>query len=310
MTIAQGRGRRKAGTRSGASTPWASIALFLGPPLLFYIVFTIYPLLATIWYSFNNMVPAGGKIVTTFAGLGNYRALLSDSIFLQAVLNTAIWGVVGPTLEMVTALALAIVLYFKVPLHRFFRTAWVTPYLVSGVVVGIVFRWILGSDWGLLNNFLRAVGLKALALDWMGRTDTVLWMVILVHWWHTFGYSFILLLAGLTAIPEELLEAAYIDGASRLQTSFRILLPLLRPTAVTVLILSFIGKMQAFNVVWVLSNGGPMHASETVATYVQKRAFGWFSLDLGYPSAIAVVWFGVVAISVGLISRRLTPRAD
>jgi multiple sugar transport system permease protein/raffinose/stachyose/melibiose transport system permease protein len=89
-----------------------------------------------------------------------------------------------------------------------------------------------------------------------------------------------------------------------------VLLPLLRPTIVTALILSFIGKMNAFNVVWVLTNGGPLHFSETVATYVQKRAFNWNTLDLGYPSAIAVVWFGVVVIGIGLISRRLRSRIE
>src|SRR5437762_6604110 len=100
--------------------------------------------------------------------------------------------------------------------------------------------------------------------------------------------SFVLILAGLSAMPVELLEAAYIDGASRLQTIRKVILPLLRPTLVTVLILSFLGKMNAFNVVWVLTNGGPMHYSETVATYMQKRAFAWNSLDLGYPAAIGV----------------------
>jgi ABC-type sugar transport system permease subunit len=165
-------------------------------------------------------------------------------------------------------------------------------------------------DWGLLNATLRLIGLDTLALNWLGRRDTPLWVVIIVHWWATFGYSFILLLAGLTAIPYELVEAAYIDGASTVQAALRILLPLLRPTFVTVLILSFMGKMRAFDVVWVLTHGGPMHFSETVATYVQKRAFGWGSLDLGYPSAMAVIWFGVVMVSVGLITRLMRSRAE
>ena len=108
----------------------------------------------------------------------------------------------------------------------------------------------------------------------------------------------------------ELLEAAYIDGASRMKAIWYVLLPLLKPTAITVLILSFMGKMHAFHVVWVLTNGGPLHFSETVATYVQKRAFGWSSLDLGYPSAISVVWFGLTVIGVGIISRWLRARAE
>jgi multiple sugar transport system permease protein/raffinose/stachyose/melibiose transport system permease protein len=278
--------------------------------MVYYAIFVIYPLFATFYYSLHNISPVAGKVVTTFVGLQNFKDLFSDDIFLRAVRNTATWGIAGPTLEMLTATTLAFVVYFKVRFYRFYRTAWFTPFLVTGVIVGLVFRWMFNVDWGLLNATLRLIGLDTLALNWLGRKDTPLWVVIIVHWWATFGYSFILLLAGLTAIPHELVEAAYIDGASTVQAALRVLLPLLRPTFVTVLILSFMGKMRAFDVVWVLTHGGPMHFSETVATYVQKRAFGWGSLDLGYPSAMAVVWFGVVMVSVGLITRLLQSRME
>jgi multiple sugar transport system permease protein/raffinose/stachyose/melibiose transport system permease protein len=301
-----------AARRKRSRKPWGAILLFLGPVILAYVIFVAYPLLATLYYSFHRISPVGGKVVTTFVGLENYRDLLSDDIFInKAVRNTLIWGVVGPTIEMVTATTLAFVVYFRVPFHRFYRTAWFMPRLVSGVIVGLVFRWIFNVDWGLLNVTLRAIGLDALALNWLGRIDTPLWVVIFVQYWATFGYSFILLLAGLTAIPEELIEAALIDGANRVQTVTRIMLPMLRPTFVTVLILSFMGKMRAFNVVRVLTDGRPLHFSETVATYVQKRAFGWQgSLDLGYPSAMAMVWFGVVMVGVWLINRWLSRRVE
>lgn len=289
---------------------WGAILVFLAPVMLYYLIFTIYPLLATLWYSLHNITPRMGEIITTFVGFRNYLDLFSDDIFITAVINTAIWGLLGPTIEMLTSLSLALVVYFGTPLKRFFRTAWFLPVLVSGVIVGLIFRWIFNYDWGLANTILRAVGLDVLAVNWLGRRDTPLFVVIFVHWWATFGNSFILLLAGLTAIPQELLEAAEIDGANRRQVIHKIILPLLRPTFVTVLILSFMGKMRAFNVAWVLTGGGPVHASETVATYVQKRAFYWNSLDLGYPSAIAVFWFGVVLISVGIMNRLLRKRTE
>lgn len=290
--------------------PWAATVLFIGPAVVYFALFTIYPLLATFYYAFHRIAPAAGRLVTTFVGLENFRDLLGDPIFFLAVRNSLTWGVVGPSIEMVTALTLAFVIYYRVPLHRFFRVAWFTPILVSGVIIGLVFRWIFNYDWGLLNSGLRAIGLDALALNWLGRRDTPLAVVIFVHFWATFGFTFVLQLAGLTAVPNELTEAAEIDGASRPQVIRYVLLPLLRPTIVTALILSFIGKMNAFNVVWVLTNGGPLHFSETVATYVQKRAFGWTSLDLGYPSAIAVAWFGVVVIGISLIARWLRSRVD
>lgn len=302
--------RPSAGRSRLSPTPWGAIVVFLAPPMLYYAVFILYPIVATFYYAFHSIVPEGGRLVTHYVGLQNFGQLFSDDIFFRAVNNTIIWAVAGPLIEMVTATALAFFVYYRVPLHRFYRTAWFAPMLVSGVIVGLVFKWIFNFDWGLINAALRGLGLSDLALNWLGRRDTPLAVVIFVHYWATFGYSFILLLAGLSAVPEEVVEAAHIDGASRVQTSLRVLLPILMPTFITVLILSFMGKMRAFHIVWVLTGGGPMHFSETVATYVQKRAFGWNDLDLGYPSAMSVVWFGVVMIGVGLIHRWLKSRVD
>lgn len=293
-----------------ARKPWGAIALFIAPVMVYYTVFTLYPIVATFYYSFHTIEPIAGKLIVTFVGLQNFLALLQDDIFIRSVQNTLIWAIAGPILEMATATPLAFFVYFRVPFYRFYRVAWFAPMLVSGVIVGLVFKWIFNFDWGLINVALRTIGLNDLALNWLGRRDTPLWVVIFVHYWATFGYSFVLLVAGLSAIPEELIEAARVDGASTLQASLKILLPLLMPTFITVLILSFMGKMRAFHVVWVLTGGGPMHFSETVATYVQKRAFSWSTLDLGYPSAMAVVWFGVVMIGVALINRWLKARTD
>lgn len=289
--------------------PWGPIALFLAPVMLFYVAFVLYPLVATVFNSFHRIEANMGQITTTYVGLDNYSALRDDRIFERAVRNTLIWSAVGPAAEVFTAVGLALLVYFKVPFYRFYRIAWFTPMLVSGVIVGLVWRWIFNYDWGLLNEGLRAVGLDGLALDWLGRRDTPLFAVIFVHYWSTFGFSFVLVLAGLSTIPDDLIEAARVDGATAGRIVRHVLLPMLRPILVTVTLLSFMGKMRAFNVVWVLTGGGPLHFSETVATYVHKRAFLWRSFDLGYPSAIALVWFGVVLIGVMLLNRWLKRRA-
>jgi multiple sugar transport system permease protein/raffinose/stachyose/melibiose transport system permease protein len=293
-----------------SAKPVGAIIIFIAPVMLYYAAFILYPIGATVANSFLSMTPRMGRLVTRFVGLANYKALFSDEIFLTSVKNTAIWATVGPVLEMLVAVVLAFILYFKVPFHRFYRVAWFSPILVTGVIVGIVFKWIFNLDWGLLNAFLRAVGFESLAKNWLGSPVTALWVVIFVHFWNTFGHSFILLLAGLSTISPELLESAALDGASKLKTSIHILFPMLMPVFITTTILSFMGKMRAFHVVWVLTNGGPMHGTETVATYVQKRAFGWASLDLGYPSAIAVFWFMIVVIGVSVINRRLQKNLD
>ena len=309
-TTARTRTRARQHARVTRRAPWSAIALFIAPVMLYYALFVLYPIVATFYYSFHTIEPISGKLTATFVGLQNFFALFEDDIFIRSVQNTIIWATAGPIIEMATATTLAFIVYFKTPFHRFYRVAWFAPMLVSGVIVGLVFKWIFNFDWGLVNVALRAIGLNDLALNWLGRRDTPLGVVIFVHYWATFGYSFVLLVAGLSAIHEELIEAARIDGASTIQASLKILLPMLMPTFITVLILSFMGKMRAFHVVWVLTGGGPMHFSETVATYVQKRAFSWSTLDLGYPSAMAVVWFGVVIVGVALINRWLKSRID
>src|SRR5690606_32870957 len=150
------------------------VLLFLAPVMLFYAAFVLYPVGATVYNSFHTIEANLGQITTTFVGLDNYKALPDDKIFIQAVKNTFIWSTVGPTLELITAVGLALLVYFKVPFFRFYRVAWFTPMLVSGVIVGLVWRWIFNYDWGLLNVGLRALGLDSLAVNWLGRRDTPL----------------------------------------------------------------------------------------------------------------------------------------
>ena len=281
----------------------ASAWLFIGPGLVYFSVFVLYPIVATVVNSFTETVSVAGTAQMRFVGLKNYVALLTDAIYLRSVENTAIWAIVGPILEIALATFLALQVFHRTPLYRLFRFVWFTPVLVSGVVVGLVFRWILDNQWGVLNFALRRIGLGALALNWLGRTDTPLLIVILVHLWNTFGYSFVMLLSALSTVKEELLDSARIDGASRSQVNRRIIIPLLLPALSTVFLLSLLGKMRTFDIAYVLTRGGPLHATETVATYVQMRAFAWRSIDLGYPSAIAVTWFYIAIIVVGLLRR-------
>lgn len=368
--------------------PWGAIAIFIAPVMIYYCVFIVYPIFGTVYYSFHNIAPQAGKMVTRFVGFDNYEKLVKgllpfwkttvgyklnkkalgflkeegvsestfqqlqalknkkfptevefltaveaqighedsvrykklilqhahmqkdsgDRIFRMAVQHTLIWGAVGPTVEIMFATILAFIVYFKVPFHRFYRTAWFAPMLIVGVIAGIIWKWLFNFDWGLINVGLRAIGLDQLALNWLGRRDTPLWVVIFVHFWNTFGFSFVMVTAGLTQVSQEVVESARIDGANTLQVCRRILLPLLLPVFKTVLLLSFMGKMRAFHIVWTVTQGGPMNFSETVATYVQKRAFGWGTVDLGYPTAIAVFWFGIVIIGVILIDHWLKKR--
>lgn len=322
-----------AGPRRKNRYPWAWIILFLAPALFFYCLFIIVPVGMTFFNSVNRLQVLGASgIHYTYLGLQNYLALIpqpeitfdpsqmtfglipftlvwGDDIFRRAVEHSLIWGFVSPIFDIPVAVILAYVLYLKVPLTRFFRFAWFTPMLISWVVVGIMFRWIYNYEWGAVNEVLRAVGLGSLAVNWLGRTDTALPALMVMGMWKFLGFNLILLLAAISSLPADLVDAARIDGCNRRQILWSIVLPLVRVTVVNLAILDFMGKMKAFAEVWVTTNGGPVYHTETVATYMQKRAFDWQTLDLGYPSAIAVLWF-IVVFGLAVLFQRILQHRD
>lgn len=289
--------------------PWRSIVVFLAPALILYLGFIIYPVLATIFNSFHILrMDLGMKL--EFVGLTHYLELLTeDDQFRKAVTHSLVWAVVAPLIELTIAFVLAFLLYTKVRGWRIFRVAWFAPMLLAGVVVSVLWKWIYNYDWGIINLVFRTLGLGSLATNWLGDPDIAFPALIAVTTWMFMGFNMVILLASMASIPSELLEASQVDGATTRQVIRNIMLPLLRPTIANLAILSFIGKMKQFEIVWVMTRGGPMLGTETVATYVFKRAFEWRTLDLGYPSAIAVLWF-VVILALTLILTRVLQRRD
>lgn len=272
------------------------LAMFLAPALLIYGAFTAWPVLRTFYNSFNTVLPRGR---VDFIGLENYRALLfDDATFWKAIGNTMTWATVAPVLDVALGLGLALILYAKVPFARFFRVAWFTPVLISYVVVGILWMWIYNYDWGVVNEFLRLIGLENLVQPWLGNPDTALWSLILAQLWQWTGFNMVVCLAALHAMPSEVLEASELDNCGWFEKTIYVIIPMIRPTLVNLLIISFIGKMKVFDLVWIMTQGGPLWSTETVSTYVFKRAFDWDTFDLGYPSTIATVWFFVVVAFV------------
>lgn len=284
--------------RQGADprvAPWYVLITFLAPALLVYAAFTAYPVARTFY---NSVLMVEDLSSGEFVGLANYIELASDSTFWMAVSNTMIWSLVAPALDVTTGLLLALCLYAGVPFARFFRVAWFTPVLLSYVVVAIMWTWIYNYDWGVLNIVLRALGLDALTASWIGDPDLALGSLIVTHSWKWAGFNMVVCLAALHSLPREVLEAAELDACGWWRKLIYIIIPMLRPTLLNLLVLAFIGKMKVFDLVWIMTQGGPLWATETVSTYVYKRAFNWNTFDLGYPSAIAVVWFIVVLVFV------------
>jgi ABC-type sugar transport system permease subunit len=285
--------------------PWPLIAAFLLPALAFYAAFTAYPVVRTMWNSFHVILP---NRPTEFIGLANYRALLADDIFRRAVGNTLLWAGIAPLVDVGLGLLLALVLYSKVRGSSFLRVLWFTPVLLSYVVVAILWRWLYNYDWGVVNSALRGLGLDSWATPWLGNPDTALWALMLAHVWKWAGFNMVVCLAALHALPSEVIEAAELDNCGWPAKTVFVIVPMLRPTLLTLLVLSLIGKMKIFDLVWIMTRGGPLWSTETVATYTYKRAFDWSSFDLGYPSTIAVVWFLVVIAVALTLSRALRQR--
>ncbi len=279
---------------------WGVIMAFLAPTLLLYLLFTAYPVLKTFYNSIHLIRPHQPD---EFVGIANYIELLTgDRIFNKAVVNTFIWATVAPIVDVILGLLLATCLYTKIPFARFFRVAWFSPVLISYVVVGVIWMWIYNYDWGVVNALLRGLGLESWTEVWLGRPDTALWAVILVDAWKWVGFHMVICLAALHSLPSEVIEAAELDNCGWFAKLIHVKIPMIRITLVNLLILAFIGKMKVFDLVWIMTKGGPLWATETLSTYTYKRAFQWDTFDLGYPSAIAVVSFIVVMTLVLLLS--------
>ena len=247
-----------------AQNPWGVIMTFLAPALFFYLFFTAYPVLRTFYNSFHKILPNRGD---EFIGLVNYIELLtSDMIFDKAVVNTFIWATVAPLADVTLGLVLATCLYARIPFSRFFRVAWFCPVLISYVVIGVIWMWIYNYDWGVVNGMLRWLGLGDWAMVWLGRPDTALWAVILVDAWKWVGFHMVVCLAALHSLPSEVIEAAELDNCGWFAKLFHVVVPMIRGTLLNLLILAFIGKMKVFDLVWIMTKGGPLWSTETLAT--------------------------------------------
>ena len=226
------------------------------------------------------------------------RSWSSDDIFWRAVRNTITWACFSPLIEVSVALMLALALYAKVPGARFFRVAWFTPVLMSYVVVGILWLWIYNFDWGPVNAALARDRPRRLGAGLARRSQNRAALPDFRDSWMWVGFNMVVLLAALHSLPQEVLEAAELDNCGWGGKLVFVIFPLLRATLLNLIVLSFIGKMKIFDLVWITTKGNPLWATETVSTYVYKRAFEWTTFDLGYPSTIAAVWFVIVLVAV------------
>jgi len=294
------------GTRSGPRLPgkWLTVSLFLLPALALYLVFVIVPIIQAAHFSlykWNGLGP-----LDDFIGLKNYKVALASDVFWQAVGNNVLVIVLSLLLQIPFSLGLAVLLNRHFPGRAIFRLLFFVPYVLSEAITGIVFRLLLQPD-ALVDSGLKTVGLEGLIQDWLGNTDIVMITLFVIISWKYFGFHMILLLAGLQGIPRDIEEAALIDGAGRWQAFRYVTLPLLGPTLRVSIFLSVIGALQLFDLVWVMTGGGPLTASTTMAVNMFKT--GFVRQQMGYGSALAVLLF-LCALVVALLYQRFVLRRD
>jgi raffinose/stachyose/melibiose transport system permease protein len=320
LTVTEGARSRRVRNRVGAHAlppsrsrrrgiGWAQrleIAALSGPALLMFLGFVIFPVVMAAYYGFYRW--KGFGVPTHFVGLDNYVTILQDKGFRQALWHNGVIVALSLILQGPIALGFALLLNQKVRGQSIIRVLIFVPYVIAEVIVATGWSLMLQTN-GAVNDFLRSIGLGGLAHDWLANPKFAIWTLMLILTWKYIGFAVILFLAGMQNIPEELSEAAAVDGASYWQTQRRITVPLLAPTIRIWAFLSIIGALQLFDLVYIIwgqyvsSTAG----TSTMATYMVTE--GRNAGNYGYGNAVAVVLF-LISLVVALLYQRFVLRRD
>ncbi|MFD4715439.1 carbohydrate ABC transporter permease [Streptomyces sp. NPDC058430] len=284
---------------------WLTAFLFTVPGLILFLAFVAVPILYAGYVSLFNWGGFGSP--SDFVGVDNFTRLFQDPVFLGDLWRGLLLVALSLGLQLPFALAMAVLLNQKLRGRAVYRMLFFAPYVLSEVITGVLFSMIFAPDSGLADKVLGAVGLDGVGGLWFAGQSTVMATLFLVMTWKYFGFHMMLLLAGLQGIPPELTEAARIDGANAWQRFRNITLPLLGPTIRMSIFLSVIGAIQLFDLVWVVTQGGPDHHSETMA--VTMFQFGFKRYQMGYASAISIVMF-LISLVFALFYQRYVLRRD
>ena len=276
---------------------------FLLPDLLGLAVFVVLPIIGAFYISLHDWTGIGNQ---QWAGFDNYKTLIHDKAFLRSLKITAIYTASFVPLLYIISLGLALLVNQGLKLTGAMRTAFFAPYMVSLVISSVIWSFMLQDPAGVLNVIIGWLGFAP--QSWLGSTNLALISVILVTLWQSVGYSMIIFLAGLQDIPRVYYDAARVDGAGPWRRLVSITLPLLKPTSVFVLIISFIGAFQLFDPIFVMTQGGPANATTTTVYYIYQQAFQF--LQLGYASALSVVLFLIILVFSLLQLRAFRDEAD
>lgn len=278
-------------------TPSRDVLLLLGPAVVYLVVFSVFPLLYSLRISLTDLKAADAT--ANFVGLDNYVQLLGDPFFWNAAGNTVV--MVGASLAIQVVVGTMLALFFNMHLRGswFVRGLLVLPMLLTPIVVGVMWRALLNPDWGLVNWFIGLFGVEP--PNWLGSTDWAVRTLVLVEVWQWTPFVFLIVFARLQALPQDVFEAAQVDGAGRLATLRRVTLPLLYPAIAFAAIFRGIDALRSFDLVYGLSYGGPARASTTLSFLAFQNGFQF--QNYGYAAAIAYVMVIVLIVATTILLR-------
>lgn len=279
---------------------WAYIFLF--PVIIGFLVFTVIPVIVSLYYSLTDY---DGILDPNFVGLSNYVSLFTNEEFGHSLWNTLYFAIGTVPVGAFLSLLVAVLLSQKIKLQSVYRSAFFIPVIVSFVSVAMVWQWMYNQDYGLINSFLGALGLPQ--PPWIASEAWAMPSVIIMSIWKSLGFNSVILLAGIQGISPSLYEAADIDGANMFQKFTKITLPLIKPTMMFVLIISMINAFQAFDQIYIMTNGGPGSATEVVCYLIYMNAFQYFKQ--GYASAMAYVLF-IIIFAGSIIQLKFSEREN
>ncbi len=280
--------------------------LLLTPSLLIMLGITLWPVIWTLILSFFN-APQGINQTRTFVGLGNYTSMLTDEIFRETIWRTLYFTVVSVGLELGLGLAIAQLIHSKPWGWKFLRLSLIIPWAVPTIVNGSMWRWIYSADFGALNGALMALGLIKHYIPWLTMTNVAMNLVIIADVWHTMPFVALVLQAALATLPEDIEEAAAVDGANAWQRFWQIRAPLLRPAILVALIVRMVDAFRVFDIVYIITAGGPAYSTLTITylTYLNSFSFG----KQGTGAALSFL-ISAVTITLALIYIRLLYRPE
>jgi multiple sugar transport system permease protein len=289
----------RSGERSQRRAGW----MFVAPALILIAIFFVVPVVASLGLSLTDfdIYAIADPRNTRFVALHNYVALFQNPLFWTALGNTFYFALVGGPLTVAASVGAALLVNARLtPFKSFFRTVYFVPFVTTLVAVAVVWRYLYHPRYGLINYVLNALHFNS--IDWLGDPRWAMPAIIVMAVWKNFGYNMLICIAGLQSIPDELYEAAALDGASGWQRFVHVTLPMLRPTLVFVVVVTMIGYFQLFAEPYVMTAGGPLQKTTSLVLLMYEEGFRWWRM--GNAAAMAFVLFAVIAAG-SLIQRRI-----